>query len=239
MKTYESSAKTIEEAISAGLEKLGVSISDVTIDVLEEGSKGLFGLFGSRQAKVRLTLKETEADPLEALTAAKPARSAAPAKPAAPKAPEAPKPVKPAAPKTEAPKAAPVKSAAPKAEAPKADAPKAEAPKAKPAPRKEAPKPAKADAPKAEAPKAKPTPKAPVQPIEKPVVTMIPADQVVEDSAPGRALAFLRELTHLMGVEVSIEVGTDAEGNVFAHMTGDTLGILIAAVVRRWTRCNI
>ena len=222
MKTYESSAKTIEEAISAGLEKLGVSISDVTIDVLEEGSKGLFGLFGSRQAKVRLTLKETEADPLEALTAAKPARSAAPAKPAAPKAPEAPKPVKPAAPKTEAPKAAPVKSAAPKA-----DAPKAEAPKAKPAPRKEAPKPAKADAPKAEAPKAKPTPKAPVQPIEKPVVTMIPADQVVEDSAPGRALAFLRELTHLMGVEVSIEVGTDAEGNVFANMTGDTLGILI------------
>ena len=222
MKTYESSAKTIEEAISAGLEKLGVSISDVTIDVLEEGSKGLFGLFGSRQAKVRLTLKETEADPLEALTAAKPARSAAPAKPAAPKAPEAPKPVKPAAPKTEASKAAPVKPTAPKAEAPKA-----EAPKAKPAPRKEAPKPAKTDAPKAEAPKAKPTPKAPVQPIEKPVVTMIPADQVVEDSAPGRALAFLKELTHLMGVEVSIEVGTDAEGNVFANMTGDTLGILI------------
>ena len=227
MKTYESSAKTIEEAISAGLEKLGVSISDVTIDVLEEGSKGLFGLFGSRQAKVRLTLKETEADPLEALTAAKPARSAAPAKPAAPKAPEAPKPVKPAAPKTEAPKAAPVKPTAPKAEAPKAEAPKAEASKAKPAPRKEAPKPAKTDAPKAEAPKAKPTPKAPVQPIEKPVVTMIPADQVVEDSAPGRALAFLRELTHLMGVEVSIEVGTDVEGNVFANMTGDTLGILI------------
>ena len=222
MKTYESSAKTIEEAISAGLEKLGVSISDVTIDVLEEGSKGLFGLFGSRQAKVRLTLKETEADPLEALTAAKPARSAASAKPAAPKAPEAPKPVKPAAPKTEAPKAAPVKPTAPKVEAPKA-----EASKAKPAPRKEAPKPAKTDAPKAEAPKAKPTPKAPVQPIEKPVVTMIPADQVVEDSAPGRALAFLRELTHLMGVEVSIEVGTDAEGNVFANMTGDTLGILI------------
>ena len=221
MKTYESSAKTIEEAISAGLEKLGVSISDVTIDVLEEGSKGLFGLFGSRQAKVRLTLKETEADPLEALTAAKPAR------PAAQKAPEAPKPVKPAAPKAEAPKAAPAKPAAPKAEAPKAEAPKAEASKVKPAPRKEAPKPAKTDAPKAEAPKAKPAPKAPVQPIEKPVVTMIPADQVVEDSAPGRALAFLKELTHLMGVEVSIEVGTDAEGNVFANMTGDTLGILI------------
>ena len=46
MKTYESSAKTIEEAISAGLEHLGVSIGEVTIDILEEGSKGLFGLFG-------------------------------------------------------------------------------------------------------------------------------------------------------------------------------------------------
>ena len=68
MKSYESSAKTIEEAISAGLEKLGASISDVTIDVLEEGSKGLFGLFGSRQAKVRLTLKEEEVDPLAGLT---------------------------------------------------------------------------------------------------------------------------------------------------------------------------
>ena len=60
MKDYEVSARTIEEAISQGLEHLGVSISDVTVDVIEEGSKGLFGLFGSRPAKVRLTLKEEE-----------------------------------------------------------------------------------------------------------------------------------------------------------------------------------
>ena len=214
MRTYESSAKTIEEAISAGLEKLGVSISDVTIDVLEEGSKGLFGLFGSRQAKVRLTMKEDELDPLDELT--KPAAS----KPAAVK-PAAPKPVKPvAAPKPVAPKAeAPAKAEDPaKTEAPKPapKAPKADAPK--PAPK--APK-----APKAEAPK--PAPKPLVQPLEKPVITMIPADQVEADSAPGRTLAFLKELTHLMGVEVNIEVGTDPEGNVFANMTGDTLGILI------------
>ena len=50
----------IEEALESGLSALGVTISDVDITVLEEGSKGLFGLFGSRQAKVRLTLKETE-----------------------------------------------------------------------------------------------------------------------------------------------------------------------------------
>ena len=191
MKSYESSAKTVEEAISAGLEALGASISDVPIEVLEEGSKGLFGLFGSRQAKVRLTMKETEEDILASLDTKK-----APAKPAAP-----------------------VKAEKP---APKAD---------KPAPRKSAPKAEKPTAPKAaEAPKAekKPLPpKVPVKPLEKPVVTMIPADQVDAESAAGKAQAFLKELTHLMGVEVAVEVGNDQDGNVFVQMTGDTLGILI------------
>ena len=208
MKTYESSAKTIEEAISAGLEKLGVSISDVSIDVLEEGSKGLFGLFGSRQAKVRLTLKEEEQDPLAELTA--PAKAGRSEKPV-----HADKPAPKAEPRKEQP--------APRAEKPKAE-PK---PKTEPKPKAE-PKPKTEPKPKAEAkPKTEPKPKAPVQPLEKPVVTMIPADEVQEDSAAGRARAFLQELTHLMGVEVTVEVGTDAEGNVFANMSGDTLGILI------------
>ena len=60
MKVYEYSARTIQEAIDQGLEELGVAISDVTVDVLEEGSKGLFGLFGSRPAKVRITMKDEE-----------------------------------------------------------------------------------------------------------------------------------------------------------------------------------
>ena len=212
MKSYESSAKTIEEAISAGLEKLGASISDVTIDVLEEGSKGLFGLFGSRQAKVRLTLKEEEVDPLAGLTD----------EPKSKPAPQKEKPAPRQEPKAEAPKqeAKPAPRQEPKPEA-KAETPKQDKPaKAKPAPKQE-------KTAEAEKPKAKPAPKAPVQPLEKPVVTMIPAGEVDPDSAPGRALAFLKELTHLMGVEVAVEVGTDQEGNVFANMSGDTLGILI------------
>ena len=56
---------------------------------------------------------------------------------------------------------------------------------------------------------------------------MIPAEEVVADSAAGKAQAFLQELTGLMGVQVEVAVGTDAEGNVFVNMTGDTLGILI------------
>ncbi|MDD3214174.1 MAG: protein jag [Eubacteriales bacterium] len=62
MKSIESSAKTMEEAVSQGLEKLGVSLGDVTIDILDEGSKGLFGLLGGKPARVRLTVKESAED---------------------------------------------------------------------------------------------------------------------------------------------------------------------------------
>ena len=64
MKQYEASARTVEEAIELGLQELGVSIGDVDVRVVEEGSKGLFGLFGSRMAKVCLTVKASEEDPL-------------------------------------------------------------------------------------------------------------------------------------------------------------------------------
>ena len=36
MNSIEMTAKTTEDAISAGLEKLGVSISDVKVEILEE-----------------------------------------------------------------------------------------------------------------------------------------------------------------------------------------------------------
>ncbi len=60
MNRYEAEGRTVEEAINAGLEKLGASISDVDIQVVSEGSKGLFGLFGSRMAKVVLTMKQED-----------------------------------------------------------------------------------------------------------------------------------------------------------------------------------
>ena len=239
MKTYEASAKTKEEAIDAGLEALGVSISDVTVEVIDEGSKGLFGLFGSRLAKVRLTVKETEDDPLADLLndkpAPKPERKPAPAReerqPRPERKPDAPKPER----KTEA-------SKADAAEAPKPEKkPEAAENTAEPKPERKPrqPKPKQPRQPKAEQEKKpeadkkpeqekKPLPpKAPVKPIEKPVVTMIPDAEVVADSAAGKAQAFLKELTHLMGVEVEVAVGLDEEGNVFVRMTGDTLGILV------------
>ena len=49
-------APTIEEAIDKGLIDLKVPEEEVDIEVLDSGSRGIFGL-GSRQARVRLTLK--------------------------------------------------------------------------------------------------------------------------------------------------------------------------------------
>ncbi len=69
MKSVESRAKTMEEAISLGLEKLGVSFEDVRIDILDEGSKGFLGILGAKPVVVRLTVKEDfeETDVLKAV----------------------------------------------------------------------------------------------------------------------------------------------------------------------------
>ena len=54
MRTQEFTGKTTQEAIDAGLAALGVTIADVHVDVIQEGAKGLFGLFGSKPACVRI-----------------------------------------------------------------------------------------------------------------------------------------------------------------------------------------
>ncbi|RCK76444.1 MAG: RNA-binding protein Jag [Anaerolineae bacterium] len=56
-------APTVAEAIQQGLEQLGVPSNQVSIDILDEGSRGLFGI-GARQARVRLTLLTPTPPPL-------------------------------------------------------------------------------------------------------------------------------------------------------------------------------
>jgi spoIIIJ-associated protein len=53
--TLEIIAPTVEEALSQGLSQLGLTADAVSIEVLDSGSKGLFGL-GGRQVRVRLTV---------------------------------------------------------------------------------------------------------------------------------------------------------------------------------------
>jgi spoIIIJ-associated protein len=57
MDSIERMGKTVEEAVSEVLKELGTTKDKVEIEVLEEGSKGFFGLFGSKMAKIRVTKK--------------------------------------------------------------------------------------------------------------------------------------------------------------------------------------
>ena len=53
--TLEVIAPTVEEAIAQGLSELGLSADAVSVEVLDAGNKGLFGL-GKPQVRVRLTV---------------------------------------------------------------------------------------------------------------------------------------------------------------------------------------
>ncbi|MCI6039520.1 MAG: Jag N-terminal domain-containing protein [Clostridiales bacterium] len=197
MRSVESSAKTMEEAVTQGLEKLGVSFADVKIDILDEGSKGFLGILGGKPVVVRLTVREDAEGGEDVLSsvALEEAVKVPEQKPARKRAskPKAEKPEKPAAQeKTEQPKA-----------------PRAE----KPA------KPAKAEKPAAERKQASEKPAAPA-----PETVQPPADAQAPE---GRAFTFLTDVTRLMGVEVTINARRDEEGNVRVDMFGDTLGILI------------
>ncbi len=55
--TLEIIAPTVEEAFAQGLAQLGLPADAVSFEVLDSGSKGLFGL-GGRQVRVRLTVRE-------------------------------------------------------------------------------------------------------------------------------------------------------------------------------------
>ncbi|MGN0995354.1 MAG: RNA-binding cell elongation regulator Jag/EloR [Candidatus Ventricola sp.] len=257
MRSQEFTGKTTQEAIDAGLAALGVTIADVHVDVLQEGAKGLFGLFGSKPARVRLTVMEDEkeddhglSDLLSSfsLNDAPRKKQAAPRPEKKEKKPdasrqEAPKASKPEAPKAEAPKAA--KPETPKAESPKQAAPKQPA-KAEAAPA-EADKPAQEDAPKPAATRKPPRerkPRPPKPPREEPkaeeepreYAPMVPAEPFApteppvihpEDTPAGRAQRFLMDVTRMMNVKVDVYVDDSQEDGLYIHMIGDTLGILI------------
>src|SRR5438093_11405584 len=53
--TIEVRGRTVDEAIHAALDQLGVTRDDVEIEVLSEGRSGVFGV-GSQDARVRVTV---------------------------------------------------------------------------------------------------------------------------------------------------------------------------------------
>ena len=230
MKSIESSGKTVEDAVRAGLQQLGCDAADVTIDVLEAGRPGLFGMFG-KLAKVRLTLKENDLDfemPTLSLDSQK-ARAPKPEKKAEPKKAEK-------AEKTEETEKVEKRAEAPVE--PKKVEKSAEEAKSEPAPAPEAP--ASEEAPAAEAPKAE-APRAPrrsrsnrsdraeraeSRPEKKNDEPFVPSDPETLSETGRIAYDFLKNVTEKMGVQVAIRVTEEAD-HLSVAMMGDTLGILI------------
>lgn len=57
MKIIEMTGKTVDEALKNALRELNLTEDKVEFEVLEEGSKGLFNLIGSKLAKIKVTVK--------------------------------------------------------------------------------------------------------------------------------------------------------------------------------------
>jgi spoIIIJ-associated protein len=85
--TLEIIAPTVEEALLQGLSQLGLTADAVSVEVLDSGSKGLFGL-GGRQVRVRLTVNPPPGEVVPA-SAPKPKPASAKQAESAPKAKEA------------------------------------------------------------------------------------------------------------------------------------------------------
>ena len=64
MRTLEKEGKSVDEAIWNGLQELGLTRDQVRVEILEQGSRGLFGI-GARPAKVLLIAIEKEEEHID------------------------------------------------------------------------------------------------------------------------------------------------------------------------------
>ena len=57
MVDYEFEGKTTEEAMKNASRELALPVEELTFDILEPGSAGIFGLVGGKKAKIRVTVE--------------------------------------------------------------------------------------------------------------------------------------------------------------------------------------
>ncbi|WP_138419169.1 RNA-binding cell elongation regulator Jag/EloR [Aquibacillus sediminis] len=58
MKQVTATGQTVDEAVQSALKQLNTSRDQVDIDIIDEGKKGLLGLFGSKPAIVKVSITE-------------------------------------------------------------------------------------------------------------------------------------------------------------------------------------
>lgn len=62
MREVTASGQTVAEAIQSGLKQLGAERDQVEVEIIDEGKKGVFGIFGSKRAFVKVIVAK---DPIE------------------------------------------------------------------------------------------------------------------------------------------------------------------------------
>ena len=203
-KTLVTTGKTIDLAIEAALQQLGMDRDSVSVQVLQQAKAGFLGL-GAQPAKVQVTYEAPDPVP-EAPKVALSSASRSKPKPAK----------KPEPPKAEPPKPEPPRQAKP--EPPKAEVPAQEG-------RAEAPKPPKPerknDAPRKENREPRP-PKAPKPPKE--VKEYTPAQP---GSVEEKIEAFLKGLLEHMGSKAVPHCWKEEGSSYRVDLVGEDLGYLI------------
>lgn len=207
-KTIVSTGKTIDLAVEAALNQLGLDRDSVSVMVLQQAKSGFLG-FGAQPAKVQLSYEVP--DPVEEKVPEKPKSALGSASRSKPKATALPDTAKPQPPKPEAPKVEAPKPAAPAAEPPRQDKPAAPKPPRAPRPER------KFDAPKAP---REPRPERKVEPPKE----YAPAEP---GSTEEKIEQFIQGLLEHMGSK-AVPHCWKVDGNTYkVDLTGEDLGYLI------------
>ena len=81
METYKFEGKTDQDAIENACRQLNLTKDQMDIVILEPGSAGIFGLVGGRKAKIKVTIKPKQPEPIEEISKEKtPPQPMAPSK---------------------------------------------------------------------------------------------------------------------------------------------------------------
>ena len=210
-KTIVSTGKTIDLAVEAALNQLGLDRDSVSVMVLQQAKSGFLG-FGAQPAKVQLSYEVP--DPVEEKVPEKPKSALGSASRSKPKATALPDTAKPQPPKPEAPKAEAPKPAAPAAEPPRQDKPAAPKPPRAPRPER------KFDAPKAPREPREPRPERKVEPPKE----YAPAEP---GSTEEKIEQFIQGLLEHMDSK-AVPHCWKVDGNTYkVDLTGEDLGYLI------------
>ena len=62
MKQVTASGQTVDDAVQSALEQLNTSRDQVNIEIIDEGKKGMFGIFGAKRAIVKVSIQENPID---------------------------------------------------------------------------------------------------------------------------------------------------------------------------------